>query len=345
MRVLVDISHPAHFHFFKYVIEAWRQRGHQVTIASRDKDITLELLDAAKENHYPLSTARRGVFGLGVELLEHESALYRLVKEHKPDVLLQVGGTFIVHVGRLTGTKSIVFYDTENATVSNFITYPFADAICTPASYKGDIGAKHVRYDGFQELAYLHPNWFVPDKSVLDRVGVEDGNPFSLVRFVGWDSGHDVNLNGFSRRGKEQLISELAALGKVFISSEGSLPLSLQNYELDLPKSEIHHLMAFANLCVGESATMASEAAILGTPAVFLSPVGRGYTDEQEQKYGLVYNYDAQSEDEAISRAVELFADTEIKKKWLPKREMLLADKIDVTAWMVDFVEEFVKKP
>jgi len=44
MRVIVDISHPAHFHFFKYAIEEWRRRRNEVLLVSRDKDITLELL-------------------------------------------------------------------------------------------------------------------------------------------------------------------------------------------------------------------------------------------------------------------------------------------------------------
>ena len=97
MHILCDISHPAHVHFFRNAINTWRQRGQQVTILSRNKDITLPLLDEYGYEHQCLSQARRGVVGLGLELLEHEGRLYWLFRHHPPDVLLEIGGTFIVH--------------------------------------------------------------------------------------------------------------------------------------------------------------------------------------------------------------------------------------------------------
>jgi len=40
--------------------------------------------------------------------------------------------------------------------------------------------------------------------------------------------------------------------------------------------------MAYCRAFIGESATMASEAAVLGVPAVYAAETGRSYTDEQE---------------------------------------------------------------
>jgi predicted glycosyltransferase len=70
----------------------------------------------------------------------------------------------------------------------------------------------------------------------------------------------------------------------VFISSESRLPEELSPYNLPISVDKMHHLMAFANLYIGESATMASECAVLGVPAIFIATTGRGYTTEQEQK-------------------------------------------------------------
>ena len=44
-RVLVDITHPAHVHFFRNAIDLWKDQGWQVLITARDKDICLQLLD------------------------------------------------------------------------------------------------------------------------------------------------------------------------------------------------------------------------------------------------------------------------------------------------------------
>jgi predicted glycosyltransferase len=343
MHILCDISHPAHVHFFRNAIDVWCGQGHEVSIVARDKDITLPLLDDYGYEYSCLSRVRRGLVGLGMELIEHEARLYWQTRRCPPDVLLEVGGTFIVHAAKMLRRPSIVFYDTEHAALSNAITYPFASAICTPACYHGDLGAKQVRYDGYQELAYLHPNWFEPDPSVLTQIGLMPGNAFFVLRFVGWEASHDIAQRGFSSGSKVTLVQELSKHGQVFITSEGPLPPELEQHRLQLPPSKIHHLLAFCTLYVGESATMASECSILGTPAIYVSPVGRGYTDEQEQRYGLCFTFLNQEEEAAIAKALELIQIPRLGDAWQQKRHRLLAEKIDVTAWMVGFVTDFVR--
>lgn len=343
MHILCDISHPAHVHFFRNAIDTWRTRGHKVTIAARDKDITLTLLDEYGYEYECLSQMRRGLIGLGLELLEHEGRLYKQSWRNPPDVFLEIGGTFIVHAAKLLRRPAIVFYDTEHAFVSNTITYPFASAVCTPACYQGDIGPKHVRYQGYHELAYLHPNWFEPNPEVLTEIGLKPDEPLFVTRFVGWEASHDVAQKGFSLAGKLKLVRALERYGRVIITSEADLPAELQPYQMRIAASKIHHLLAFATLYIGESATMASESVVLGTPAIFVSPVGRGYTDEQENEYDMCYTISDKEEEKAIAKALELVQCQNLKTEWAEKRRQLLAKKIDVTAWMVDFVEEYVE--
>ena len=101
--------------------------------------------------------------------------------------------------------------------------------------------------------------------------------------------------------------------------------------------------MYYATLLYGESATMASECAVLGTHAIFSDFAGRGYTDEEEEKYGLVFNFklDKESQRESLEKAVELLENNNLKNIGRKKREKLLEDKIDVTAFMVWFVENY----
>jgi len=341
MNILVDITHPAHVHFFKHAIKAWNTRGHQVLITSRDKDLTLYLLDQYDICHSMLSQARNGMFGLGLEMLERGSRLWRIVRNERPAVLTGIGGTFIAPIGKVTGRPVVVFTDTEHAKVSNAITFPLAKVICTPACYEDQMRHKHETYAGYHELAYLHPNRFQPDPSALQPFGVSAGEPYIVMRLVAWSSGHDFGDKGFTDLAA--VIKILSHYGRVLISSERDLPETLEAYRISTSPEEMHHLLYYARLFVGESATMASESAMLGTPAVFISTSTRGYTNEQESKYDLVYTFSdpINGQRQGLNKTLEILEDPEAKKKWRLKRERMLAEMIDVTEFIVDVVERY----
>jgi predicted glycosyltransferase len=337
MKILVDVSHPAHVHFFRFAIGEWERLGHQVRIVARDKDLTLPLLEEYGFSYDCLSSMREGVLGLALELVEHEARLLRFARRFRPDVMLNVGGTFIVHVAKLLGIRSIVFSDTENATLSNRITYPFADEICTPSCYRVDLGKNQVLYDGYQELAYLHPRYFTPDPQVLKEAGLHPDQRLFLIRFVSWGAAHDVGHNGFSLEGKRHLVQQLDVLGRVIITSEATLPAEFDPYRMSIPPTKVHDLLHYSSLYIGEGGTMAAEAALLGTPNIRVSTRTAGTHEEREQKYQIGYRIP--DEGEAIAMAVELARDPKIREDFQKKRDAMLADKIDVTAWMVRFVE------
>lgn len=341
-KILIDITHPAHLHFFRPAINIWRARGHELILIARDKDITLQLLNEYGYSYQCLSQAKKGILGLATELFEHEGKLLGVIRKTKPDVMLEIAGTFIVHAGQLTRTPTLVFYDTENATFSNAITYPFATQIITPGCYKHDLGKKHVRYNGYQELAYTHPNHFTPNPHILTDLEIDPHERLFVVRFVAWEAGHDVNQSGFSLDGKRTLVKELSKYGRVIITSEKRLPPDLESFRMRISPTKIHDVLAFSSLYIGESATMASESAILGTPFIFVSPVGRGYTDEEEKKYQMGYTLKPTEENRAIEIALQIAQMENSRSEWQMKRQKLLSDKIDVTFWMVNYVEDFI---
>ena len=342
MKILIDIGHPAHVHFFRNAIALWRKAGDEVLITSRDKDVTLRLLDEYGLANKCLSRARAGRCSLGIELMFRECQLFGLARRFKPDVMAAIAGTFMVHVGRLLRIPTVVFYDTEHAHLQNSITYPFADYICTPTAYQGDLGKKHVSYAGFHELAYLHPNRFTPDPSVLKDHGLRDGEKFFIVRFISWAASHDCGLRGFSEKGKRKLVQLLSSGGRVIITSEKALPPEFEPYRLAVSPTRIHDLMAFASLYIGEGATMASEAAMLGTPSIFVNTVRAGTIDEQSQRYGLVKQL---VEDDVIIHEVQaLLGAPDSRAEYQTKRRRMLAEKVDVTAWQMEFIQNVVTK-
>lgn len=341
MKILVDIVHPADVHFFKHAIREWERRGHHVTVTARDKEMALQLLKAHAIEFQCISSQGKGLWGLARELAVRDFRLYRIARKVRPDVLVGFTGISVAHIGWLLGKPSIVFYDTEFAHLSNMLTYPLATVICTPACYNGVVGAKQVKFVGYKELAYLHPRRFTPDADVVRKIGVDPESRFFVVRFVSWGAAHDLHERGLSSMNKIRFVEELSKYGRVLISSEGKLPEALVKYQSPVSDDRMHHAMAFASLYVGESATMASECAVLGVPAIFIATTGRGYTAELEGKYGLVLNFSDRDQDRAFDKMKELLADPDLKQQWKKRRERMLGDKIDVTEWMVDFVENY----
>ena len=248
---------------------------------------------------------------------------------------------FGAHVSKLTKAKSIIFTDSEPAKIINSLTFPFADVICTPSCFKNDLGKKHIRYDGYHELAYLHPNYFTPNPAVLDEVGLDKDDTFVILRFVSWTASHDVGQHGILD--KTALVHELERYGQVFITSEGRLDDELVKYKIKVSPEKLHDLLYYTDLLMGDSQTMTTEAAVLGTPAIrcnsFVGENDMGNFIELEQKYGLIFNYN--DPDRAIEKAVELIQKPNLKEEWKKKREKLLKDKIDVTAFMVWFIENY----
>ena len=290
-NILVDVCHPAHAHFFRHPIGIWRSQGHAVHVASRDKDVAIALLDAFGFEHRSLGRAASSPIALVRELVRRDIALWRFAREVRADVITGLGGIFAAHVGLLARIPSVIFYDTEIARWQNRLTYPIAHRVVVPRCYTGWVpAATCMRYPGYHELSYLHPDRFKPSRDRALAAGLDAERPTFLLRLVSWTANHDVGEKGFDLATVRMIISRLAKAGKVLVSSEGDLPEDLVPLRYSAPASEIHHLMAFAAGYFGESATMASECAVLGVPAVYAANSGRGYTDEQEARYGLVRN-------------------------------------------------------
>ncbi|NND64745.1 MAG: DUF354 domain-containing protein [Gammaproteobacteria bacterium] len=341
-RILVDLIHPAHVHVFRNAIKLWLDHGHEVLVTSRKKDCTLELLDYYQIKHECLSSISSGMIGQLFELCQRDFKVFRRARRFKADVLTGVAGISPAHIGFLLRKPGLVFYDTEFATLSNTITYPFATKVFTPRCYEGDIGKKHVRYNGYHELAYLHPNRFTADQAVPTRHGLKA--PYYILRFVSWQASHDRHEKGITLEHKRQLVELLKQHGTVLISSEGDLPEDLEQYRFNAHPAEMHHIMAFCSMLIGESATMASEAAMLGVPAMYIAKSGRGYTNELEKDFGLVANFTDQQSTDAIELTKNWLAKGDaLDSEWRVKQQKMLTDKIDVTDYIYETVLSHVQ--
>ena len=161
-----------------------------------------------------------------------------------------------------------------------------------------------------------------------------------MIRFVSWDANHDVGQKGLSYQDKIKLVEELSKECRVFISSENELDDSFKAYQLRIHPQDLHSILYYASLYVGEGSTTASEAVILGTPTIYVNTLRLGYIDEDEKR-GLLFH--PNSFDETLAAIRQIFGDENylptFKKNW----GKLLQDKIDPTAFMVWFIENYPK--
>jgi len=345
MKLLIDIGHPAHVHVFKNTIRDLRKKGHEITIVTRDKEVAISLLEKFGLDYINLGKPGKGLIGKAHSLIYFDYQLYKIAKKVKPDILVGMGSPYLGHVSKLIHKPYISFWDTENAKLLTWLTYSFTDTICTPSCFLNNLGNKQVKYDGYKELAYLHPQQFTPDPSVLDELGLSKNERFIIVRFISWAASHDVGLKGIGDT--VHMVQELEKFGRVFVSSETIPDKKLEKNRLTITPDKFHSLLAFSQLYIGEGGTIATEAALLGTPAIHIESdshgVATGYCSgnfrELRDKYGLMFFYP--NEKEALSKAIEILSDPDSKLEWQKKRENLLKDKVDVTAWMTDFIERY----
>jgi predicted glycosyltransferase len=336
MRVLIAVQHPAHVHFYRHAIDELERAGHTVRVVARAKDVATDLLSAYDIPYEELSQAGDSLAQLALGQLRYEARLLSRARSFQPDVLTAVGGLSVAHVGWLLGIPSVAFIDNEGV-ASTRATVPFADVVCTPRGLRSDYGDGHRRYDGYHELAYLHPDRFQPEPDRLRAFGVEPDERYFVCRFVGWGAHHDVGQSGLSRAGMTRLVDTLADRGPVYITTEEPLPDRFERHRLPVPPELIHDLLAGAALYAGDSQTMATEAAVLGTPAVRSNSFAGG-TDmsnfvDLETRYGLLYS---RGDERTALRLVERLADDpDAGAEWARRRARLLADTVDVTAYVV----------
>jgi hypothetical protein len=352
MRVLFDVNHPAQVHLFKNAYWELDNAGHEVHVTSREKEMTVELLDAYGIDHTTLTAERDGgVPALAAEWAVREAKMLKLAWSFRPDVVVSRLNPPAVHVSRLAGSRNVIFKDTILRSrviraLYHGATCPFVDTICTPPGFDVPVPAEKHRTVGFQELAYLHPNWFEPDADRLREYGVDPTEPFFVLRFAGWDAYHDVGSQGLSPDAKRDLVEYLDDHGDVYITSEADLPAEFTEYQLSVPPHMIHDLLSYADLYVGDSQTMPTEAALLGTPAIRAnSVVGDGDMNnfvELEDDYELLFSY--ADEERVIEKAREIVADEGSRETWDRRRQRLLDDKPDVTQTMLDLIYDATRQ-
>ena len=319
MKYIFELNHPKHYYQFKYVMQTLERGGHKILVLARDKDVLLKVLE---EEGVPYEVFGRHSKSMTGKILGTFGLLRnyrRIAKRFSPDVIVSKASLYGCFTARRLGKKSVIFPDSEVVAVTNRFVVPLCTRVVTPENFTLDYGKKHIRVKGVFENCYLAPSMFTPDKSVVAKYGLSE--PYAIFRFVGWYANHDVRNSGFSLEEKIQMVKAVEPYMTVYVSSEKELPAELLKYKLPTPVSQIHNVLSFADLYLGDSQTMATEAALLGTPAIRSNSfVGDGDMSNfkmLEQKYGLLKNV---AEFEDVLSLLKVWASSSKKAEWKEKQ-------------------------
>ena len=345
-RYLFMISHPAHFHMFKHTIKNLQGEGHEIIAVIRPKDILEQLcvdygLAFVKTKNRP---KRFGMFGLAISLIGKTREVWKIVSKAKPDLLIGSDGV-LAHIGFLKGIPSFECYEDDAQAIKLYalMFFPFYTHVISPEVCDAWLwNHKKIGYESYHELGYLHPNHFTPDRSVVNRYFPSE-QTFFIIRFAQLTAHHDVGIHGITTEIAEQIIKILAPHGTIYITSERTLEPQFEKYRINIKPLDMHHVMAFASIYIGDSQTMAAEAGVLGTPFVrFNDFVGRlSYLNEIEDKYQLGFGHKTKDVS-GFYQSINMLINTPNRKEICAEHRLkMLNDKIDYSKFLTWFVKEY----
>ena len=348
MKFLFFFIHPAYFHVFRNTINTLKEKGHDVEIIITSKDVLEDLVKNEGWEYINIFPRGRKIKWLptylsaGINMILTIWKLEMIIKWKKHDLF--VTDDLIGFNGLIHRIPTILFQDDDvTAVPETIIAHIFTKHIFSQfCSNMGYFSYKKIPFDGYKELAYLHPNKFTPKYEVVKQFN-SSGERYFILRLVSLRAIHDTNKTGLTNDDVWQIIKKLELYGRVFINSERKLPSEFAPYRIKIRVNDIAHALYYADLVISDSQTMSAEAGVLGTPFIrFNDFVGRiSYLKELEQKYGLGIGIKT-DEKKLLYKSIEKFLKMpNIKASWNAKKEKMLNEKIDMTDYMVWLFENY----
>ena len=239
MRIIFDIGHPGHVHLFKHLAHLLEKDGAEVLFTARDKEFEIDLLRAEGFRFKNFGKHYKSLWGKLWGLLKFDIQMFFTGLAFKPDLFVSHGSIYAAHAAFLLGKKHLSLEDSGN--MEQIVLYrPFTDAILTPDVLPEELGPKQIRYNGYHEIAYLHPQFFQPNPQVYGWLGLNKGERFAIVRLVSWNATHDAGHKGLSNEDKSKLVRKLSKQMRVFITSEKELSPELKPMQIKIAPERLH---------------------------------------------------------------------------------------------------------
>ncbi|MBL4706572.1 MAG: hypothetical protein JKY54_18735 [Flavobacteriales bacterium] len=318
-------------------------KGHRIIYVARKKDVLFELLENVPyKTIYLKARNSQSKLGLYWAVLKREVRLFGICLKYRPKVLI---GTDIViaHIALLLRKKSIVLNEDDSKEVPFLAKFGFKYATHTLSPNCCDISPynhKKVGYKGYHELAYLDPKFFKLNPENIKELKPDE--PYFILRFAQLNAHHDDGKTGITDDFALEIINRLAPFGRVYLTSERKLGTKLEPYRINVSPKFIHDALGAAKLYIGDSQTMAAEAAVLGTPSLrFNDFVGKlSYLEELEHEFGLTFGFTTNQSELLLEKIDELLNDEQLEETWKVRQQKMLKSCDDVHNEWINLIEK-----
>lgn len=347
MKFLFYFGHPAQYLFLRETIKQLsRTNTHQITILIKTKDVLEDLIRRDGYAYTNILVKQRGGsrFSIIASYLKRIVHIAPIILRKKPDLLVGTDAT-IAQLGKLFGINRITIIEDDYEVVKKLasVTYPLTQTIlCPEICQVGPWTEKKVGYKGYMKLGYLHPAVFVPNSQIRQTYNLPER--YVLIRLTGLLAYHDEGIRGIGLNLLQRLVDLLESKGMaVKITTEAAIDSRFDRFLLKISPNDMHHVLAQATLLISEGQSMCVEAAMLGVPSIRYSDfVGKiSVLEELEHTYALTYGIQVGDEEGLFSRLTELLEHNELSKVFRQKRQQMLNDKINVTDFLVWFLENY----
>jgi len=326
MKVLFEIGHPANVHYFKNLITRLMNNKVDVIIVARKTNTIEKLLKVYGIQYISRGSGANGIIGKLFYMLYANMLIFRLFLKYRPNYFVSFGSPYGLLASFFFRFICIVLDDTEVGTHEQMVYRLYSKIIITPNVFYKDLGRNHVRINSFMELSYLHGKYFKQNSSILNHLGVKNNERIILIRTVAWKASHDIGHAGIGKEHLTKLVDFCKRFGKVFISSEEPENSQFPELELKISPHQLHDVLSYCSLYIGEGATTASESVMLGVPSIYVNSINAGTLMEQE-KSGLLYSY--RSFDGVID-CISKIMDNYNKDENIARRDRFIKGRIDV---------------
>jgi predicted glycosyltransferase len=272
MRIWYDACTGKHIRYGVAIARRLRSSGHEVTLTTRDHPDTIRLASFLKEETVIVGKYDpRSVSSRLKESLKRQLRLLEMLEENPPDYGVSHGSIELCRVAFGLGIPSISTADSPHATAANRLGLPLVKFLVISKAFPRELYQKYgpekiVQFDGVDEVAWV--KGYEPTKLHYEE-------PLIVVR--------QAETKATYAEGKKDVTLEIArrltALGTVIFipryerqSQEGII----------IPHGFVDtmSLAAHAELVVGVGGTLAREAALQGTPSLFIPLFGRSHAND-----------------------------------------------------------------
>lgn len=326
-RFFFDLNHPADFHFFKNLFSYFAAQGYSYRVMARDKECLHELLEAegipylnrGKGSHSIAGKYMYAVYILGLTFIQ--------VLRFRPGLTLSLSSPYLITVSRFLRIPTLTYDDTDfNPRLQPALKR--ANYIFSPANYPHSFHKYHFHIQTYKELSYL-------TSSFEEKEDLKEGVFFRITRS---DSIHHSAGNRMEQSDLIQEINRISETFPTYLSSETKIDEVLSPNVIYPDTVNIHEDMQQCKVFWGNSATMATEAVILGIPAIFIGTEKFAYLMELEE-HGLLHCFTPDDMASSFSLLEKLLQQAGPGKSFSLSRAQLLKNKSSMTGLLIRFIE------